>query len=60
MARLINYRNILLDKDNMMVMLKEKVCGLDLAVLERLCRERAKCLMKEMGVESGIVNASEI
>lgn len=59
MARLINYRNILLDKENMTVMLKEKGMRIGFGGIGKgYAAERAKCIMKEMGVESGIVNAS--
>ena len=59
MARLINYRNILLDKKNMTVMLKEKGMRIGFGGIGKgYAAERAKCVMKEMGVESGIVNAS--
>jgi thiamine biosynthesis lipoprotein len=59
MARLINYRNILLDKENMTVMLKEKGMRIGFGGIGKgYAAERAKCVMKAMGVESGIVNAS--
>jgi FAD:protein FMN transferase len=59
MARLINYRNILLDKENMTVMLKERGMRIGFGGIGKgYAAERAKCVMKEMGVESGIVNAS--
>ena len=59
MARLINYRNILLDKENMTVMLKEKGMRIGFGGIGKgYAAERAKCVMKAIGVESGIVNAS--
>jgi len=59
MARLINYRNILLDKKNMTVMLKEKGMRIGFGGIGKgYAAERAKCVMQKMGVESGIVNAS--
>ncbi len=59
MARLINYRNILLDKENMTVMLKEKGMRIGFGGIGKgYAAERAKYVMKAMGVESGIVNAS--
>jgi len=59
MARLINYRNILLDKENMTVMLKEQGMRIGFGGIGKgYAAERAKCVLKEMGVESGIVNAS--
>ena len=59
MSRLINYRNILMDKENMTVMLKEKGMRIGFGGIGKgYAAERAKQVMKEMGVESGIVNAS--
>jgi FAD:protein FMN transferase len=59
MARLINYRNILMDKENMTVMLKEKGMRIGFGGIGKgYAAERAKQIMKEMGVRSGIVNAS--
>jgi thiamine biosynthesis lipoprotein len=59
MARLINYRNILLDRKNMTVMLKEQGMRIGFGGIGKgYAAERAKLVMKAMGVESGIVNAS--
>jgi FAD:protein FMN transferase len=59
MARLINYRNILLDKENCSVMLKEKGMRIGFGGIGKgYAAERAKEVMKRLGVESGIVNAS--
>jgi FAD:protein FMN transferase len=59
MARLINYRNILLDKKNLTVMLKEKGMRIGFGGIGKgYAAERAKQVMKEEGVQSGIVNAS--
>ena len=59
MARLINYRNIFMDRINMTVMLKEKGMRIGFGGIGKgYAAERAKQVMKEMGVESGIVNAS--
>ena len=59
MARLINYRNILLDKENLTVMLKEKGMRIGFGGIGKgYAAERAKLIMKEKGVKSGIVNAS--
>lgn len=59
MARLINYRNILLDKENMKVMLKEKGMRIGFGGIGKgYAAERAKTVMRKMGAESGIVNAS--
>jgi thiamine biosynthesis lipoprotein len=59
MARLINYRNIILDRSNLTVLLKEKGMRIGFGGIGKgYAAERAKGVMKEMGVESGIVNAS--
>lgn len=59
MARLINYRNILLDRGKLTVMLKEKGMRIGFGGIGKgYAAERAKHIMKTMGVESGIVNAS--
>jgi thiamine biosynthesis lipoprotein len=59
MARLINYRNILLNKENLTVMLKEKGMRIGFGGIGKgYAAERAKLIMKEKGVKSGIVNAS--
>ena len=59
MARLINYRNILLDRENMSVMLKEKGMRIGFGGIGKgYAAEKAKQVMKAMGAESGIVNAS--
>ncbi len=59
MARLINYRNILLNKENLTVMLKEKGMRIGFGGIGKgYAAERAKQVMKAMGAESGIVNAS--
>ena len=59
MTRLINYRNILLDPENMTVMLKEKGMRIGFGGIGKgYAAEKAKQVMKAMGAESGIVNAS--
>jgi len=59
MARLINYRNILLDRNNLTVMLKEKGMRIGFGGIGKgYAAERAKQIMKDRGVASGIVNAS--
>ncbi len=59
MARLINYRNILLDKNNLTVMLKEKGMRIGFGGIGKgYAAERAKQVMKDRGVKSGVVNAS--
>ena len=59
MVRLINYRNIILDRENTTVLLKEKGMRIGFGGIGKgYAAEKAKQVMKEMGVESGIVNAS--
>jgi thiamine biosynthesis lipoprotein len=59
MVRLINYRNIILDKEKGTVFLKEKGMRIGFGGIGKgYAAERAKQVMKEMGVDSGIVNAS--
>jgi len=59
MARLINFRNIELNKSNFSVLLKEKGMRIGFGGIGKgYAAERAKLIMKGKGVESGIVNAS--
>jgi thiamine biosynthesis lipoprotein len=59
MVRLINYRNIQMDKLDYSVMLKEKGMRIGFGGIGKgYAAERAKLVMKEKGTESGIVNAS--
>lgn len=59
MVRLINFRNILVDRDNNTVLLKEKGMRIGFGGIGKgYAAERAKVVMLEMGVDSGIVNAS--
>lgn len=59
MVRLINYRNILLDRERMTVYLKEKGMRIGFGGIGKgYAAERAKAVMREMGVDSGVVNAS--
>jgi FAD:protein FMN transferase len=59
MTRLINYRNIELDKTEYSVLLKEKGMRIGFGGIGKgYAAERAKLIMKGKGVESGIVNAS--
>jgi thiamine biosynthesis lipoprotein len=59
MTRLINYRNIELDKSNFSVKLKEKGMRIGFGGIGKgYAAERAKFVMMERGVRSGIVNAS--
>jgi FAD:protein FMN transferase len=59
MVRLINYRNILLDRAGTTVFLKEKGMRIGFGGIGKgYAAERAKKVMQERGVDSGIVNAS--
>jgi len=59
LVRLINFRNIILDKDNSTVFLKEKGMRIGFGGIGKgYAAERAKMIMKEKGATSGIVNAS--
>jgi FAD:protein FMN transferase len=59
MVRLINYRNIILDKEKTTVFLKETGMRIGFGGIGKgYAAEKAKLLMQHMGVESGIVNAS--
>ena len=59
MVRLINYRNILLDKEHTAVLLKEKGMRIGFGGIGKgYAAERARVVMREMGAGSGIVNAS--
>jgi thiamine biosynthesis lipoprotein len=59
MVRLINYRNIILDKKASTVFLKEKGMRIGFGGIGKgYAAEKAKELMKRKGVASGIVNAS--
>ena len=59
MRKLINYNNIILDKTDYSVMLKEKGMRIGFGGIGKgYAAERAKFIMKGMGVESGVVNAS--
>ncbi|MDP4130963.1 MAG: FAD:protein FMN transferase [Bacteroidota bacterium] len=56
---LINYRNIVLDDENATVFLKKKGMRIGFGGIGKgYAAEKAKQVMQEMGVESGIVNAS--
>jgi thiamine biosynthesis lipoprotein len=58
-VRLINYRNILLDDRHSTVFLKEKGMRIGFGGIGKgYAAERAKAVLKSLGVESGIVNAS--
>jgi thiamine biosynthesis lipoprotein len=59
MVRLINYQNIILNKEKGTVFLKEKGMRIGFGGIGKgYAAERAKQVMKEMGTDSGIVNAS--
>ena len=59
MVRLINYRNIILDDENCTVFLKEKGMRIGFGGIGKgYAAERARLVMKSLGVKSGIVNAS--
>jgi|SRR5882724_2234967 len=58
-VRLINYRNILLDKDNITIFLKDKGMRIGFGGIGKgYAAEMAKAVMRRSGVDSGIVNAS--
>lgn len=58
-VRLINYRNVILDEKNFTVFLKEKGMRIGFGGIGKgYAAEQAKIVMKQSGIESGIVNAS--
>lgn len=59
MVRLINFRNIILDKEKCTVLLKEKGMRIGFGGIGKgYAAERAKAVMQQLGVVSGVVNAS--
>jgi thiamine biosynthesis lipoprotein len=59
MVRLINYRNVQLDRIDCSVFLREKGMRIGFGGIGKgYAAEQAKSVMKEMGVYSGVVNAS--
>jgi len=59
MVRLINYQHIILDDERNTVALKKKGMRIGFGGIGKgYAAERAKAVMKEMGVVSGVVNAS--
>lgn len=59
MVRLINYRNVVLNEENCTVFLREKGMRIGFGGIGKgYAAERAKLVMKELGVTSGVVNAS--
>ncbi len=58
-VRLINYKNILLDEISCTVMLKEKGMRIGFGGIGKgYAAEKAKALLKQNGVDNGIVNAA--
>ncbi len=58
-VHLINYKNVLLDKEQSTVFLKEKGMRIGFGGIGKgYAAERAKLILQEAGVESGIVNAA--
>jgi thiamine biosynthesis lipoprotein len=58
-VRLINYKNIVIDKENQTVFLKEKGMKIGFGGIGKgYAAERAKFMMQQAGVKSGVVNAS--
>jgi thiamine biosynthesis lipoprotein len=59
MIKLINFRNIVLDKKNQTVFLKEKGMRIGFGGIGKgYAADRSKAVMQQAGVESGIVNAA--
>jgi thiamine biosynthesis lipoprotein len=59
MVRLINYRNVILDEEHTTVFLREQGMRIGFGGIGKgYAAERAKRVMQDKGVESGIVNAS--
>jgi FAD:protein FMN transferase len=59
LVRLINYQNILLDDDKCTVFLKEEGMRIGFGAIGKgYAAERAKLILRQKGVESGIVNAA--
>jgi thiamine biosynthesis lipoprotein len=59
LVRLINYKNVLLNKENTTVFLKEKGMRIGFGGIGKgYAAEKAKQLLRQKGVKSGIVNAA--
>ncbi len=59
MVRLINYRNVVLDREKSTIYLKEKGMRIGFGGIGKgYAAERARQVMKGLGVSSGVVNAS--
>jgi thiamine biosynthesis lipoprotein len=58
-VKLINFKNVILDPDNCTVFLKEKGMRIGFGGIGKgYAADRAKLILKERGVESGVINAS--
>jgi thiamine biosynthesis lipoprotein len=58
-VRLINYRNVILDKKNCTVFLKEKGMRIGFGGIGKgYAADRAKIILQQLGVASGVVNAA--
>jgi len=59
LVRLINYRNVILDEKNCSVFLKEKGMRIGFGGIGKgYAAEKAKTLLQQKGVKSGIINAA--
>jgi FAD:protein FMN transferase len=59
MVRLINYKNVVLDDQECTIFLREEGMRMGFGGIGKgYAADRAKMVMKQMGVESGVVNAS--
>jgi FAD:protein FMN transferase len=59
MVKLINYKNVILDKENCTVMLKEKGMRIGFGGIGKgYAAEMAKALLQKEGVQAGIINAA--
>ena len=59
MVRLINFRNVILDKQHRTVFLKERAMRIGFGGIGKgYAADRAKAVMKKSGVKDGIVNAA--
>jgi thiamine biosynthesis lipoprotein len=59
LVRLINYRNVILDEKNCIVFLKEKGMRIGFGGIGKgYAAEKAKSLLQQKGVKSGIINAA--
>lgn len=59
MVRLINYKNVALDEQECTIFLREQGMRIGFGGIGKgYAADRAKIVMKQMGVESGVVNAS--